>query len=108
LIFSSTSGAIQYGLPLNEKGQCCPLIWEKQTQKGEKKINKLRSNDVRYGYRKKTTSKIVLPFPTFHINILTMKKEKKSKQTNYSIWFKIYANLGLLTNKLFKTLKFEY
>jgi hypothetical protein len=85
-----------------------PIDLGETNTKRRKKINKLRSNDVRYGYRKKTTSKIVLPFPTFHINILTMKKEKKSKQTNYSLWFKIYANLGLLTNKLFKTLKFEY
>jgi hypothetical protein len=23
---ANTSGAIQYGLPLNEKGHCCPLI----------------------------------------------------------------------------------
>jgi hypothetical protein len=66
-------------------------LGETNTKK-EKKINKLRTNDVSYGYRKKTTSKILLPFPTFQINILTMKKGKESKQTNYSLWFKIYVN----------------
>jgi hypothetical protein len=35
-IFSNTSGAIQYGLPLNEKGQCCPLIWEEKNVKKKK------------------------------------------------------------------------
>jgi len=54
-----------------------PIDLGETNTKRREKINKLRSNDVSYGYRKKTTSKIVLPFPTFHINILTMKKEKK-------------------------------
>jgi len=58
-----------------------PIDLGETNTKRREKINKLRSNDVSYGYRKKTTSKIVLPFPTFHINILTMKKEKKI-QTN--------------------------
>jgi hypothetical protein len=62
-----------------------PIDLGETNTKRRKKINKLRSNDVRYGYRKKTTSKIVLPFPTFHINILTMKKEKNpNKQTTPS------------------------
>jgi len=85
-----------------------PIDLGETNTKRREKINKLRSNDVSYGYRKKTTSKIVLPFPTFHINILTMKKEKKIQTNNYSLWFKIYVNLGLLTNKLFKSLKFKY
>jgi hypothetical protein len=56
---------------------------------------------VNYGFRKKITSKIVLPFPMFHINKQTMKNEK-IKQTNYYLWSKIYVNLVFLVNKLFK------